>query len=334
DKGRVKKVYMQGDAPFRMSPEDLSKWYLRNSKGEMVPFAGIINSRWVVGAPKLSRFNGAPSLAIAGEAAPGHSSGEAMQAMEDLVKQLPAGIGFQWAAISYEERLSGSSSLMLYGLALLMVFLCLAALYESWAIPVAVFMDMPLGALGVLAACALRGLPNDTYFQIGLITIIGLSAKNAILVVEFAKERYDHGEKLHAATLESVKQRLRPIMMTSIAFGLGVLPLALSTGPGAGSQNAIGTGIVGGALTTTILGLFFVPFYFVTVLELFGVKPKKTPGEGYAAPPEPGKQAEQNHRRDNKDGKDDDADQDSAPIAASVSSTPKTEAKEKEPANA
>ncbi|WP_009962144.1 efflux RND transporter permease subunit [Verrucomicrobium spinosum] len=278
DKGRVKKVFIQGDAPFRMTPEDIGRWFIRNNRGDMVPYSAFASARWIMGSPKLERFNGAPSVAISGEAAKGHSSGEAMKIMEDLAKQLPAGIGYTWAGISYEERLSGSNSAALYGLALLMVFLCLAALYESWAIPISVMMDMPLGALGVLAAVSIRGLPNDVYFQIGLITIIGLSAKNAILVVEFAKERFDAGESLIDSAVFAVRQRLRPILMTSIAFGLGVLPLAFSTGPGAGSQNAIGTGVVGGAVTTTLLGLFFVPLYYVVVLKMFRVKPVKPKG--------------------------------------------------------
>jgi multidrug efflux pump subunit AcrB len=255
-----------------MAPEDIGRWYVRNNKGEMVPFSAFATARWTLGSPKLERFNGAPCVAISGEPAPGHSSGEAMRLMEEMAKQLPPGIGSAWAGLSYEEELSGSSSAPLYILALLMVFLCLAALYENWAIPFSVMMDMPLGALGVLAATALRGLPNDIYFQIGFITIIGLSAKNAILVIEFAKERFDAGATLVDAAVHAVRQRLRPILMTSIAFGLGVLPLALSTGAGAGSQNAIGTGVVGGTVTTTILGLFFVPLYFVTVLRFFRVK--------------------------------------------------------------
>jgi multidrug efflux pump subunit AcrB len=201
-----------------------------------------------------------------------------------MAKALPPGIGIEWAGLSYEERLSGSKSAALYTIALVMVFLCLAALYENWAIPFSVMMDMPLGALGVVAATSLRGMPNDIYFQIGLITIIGLSAKNAILVVEFAKERFDRGATLVDAALHAVRQRLRPILMTSIAFGLGVLPLALSKGAGSGSQNAIGTGIVGGAITTTLLGLFFVPLYFVTVLRLFKVKPVKVPPSDFPPP--------------------------------------------------
>ena len=279
DKGRVKKVFVQGDAPFRMLPEDVNRWYVRNAQGGMVPFSAFSTTQWTLGSPKLERFNGSPSVSLLGEPAADHSSGEAMREIEQMAKALPPGIGIEWAGLSYEERLSGSKSAALYTIALVMVFLCLAALYENWAIPFSVMMDMPLGALGVVAATSLRGMPNDIYFQIGLITIIGLSAKNAILVVEFAKERFDHGASLVDAALHAVRQRLRPILMTSIAFGLGVLPLALSTGAGSGSQNAIGTSIVGGAITTTLLGLFFVPLYFVTVMRLFKVKPTHAPDD-------------------------------------------------------
>jgi hydrophobe/amphiphile efflux-1 (HAE1) family protein len=283
DRNRVKRVLMQGDAPFRMLPEDVNRWYVRNAEGGMVPFSAFASAEWKLGSPKLERFNGAPSLSILGEPSPGHSSGEAMREIEKMAKALPPGIGVAWAGLSFEERSSGSKSTALYTIALLMVFLCLAALYESWAIPFSVMMDMPLGALGVVAATQMRDMPNDIYFQIGLITIIGLSAKNAILVVEFAKEHFDRGATLVEAALHAVRQRLRPILMTSIAFGLGVLPLALNTGAGSGSQNAIGTGIVGGAITTTLLGLFFVPLYFVTVLRLFKVKPLSAPRA--SAPP-------------------------------------------------
>ena len=224
----MKKVFVQGDAPFRMLPEDVNRWYVRNAQGGMVPFSAFSTAQWALGSPKLERFNGSPSVSILGEPAPGHSSGEAMREIEQMAKALPPGIGIEWAGLSYEERLSGSKSTALYTIALVMVFLCLAALYESWAIPFSVMMDMPLGALGVVAATSLRGMPNDIYFQIGLITIIGLSAKNAILVVEFAKEHFDRGATLVDAALHAVRQRLRPILMTSIAFGLGVLPLALS----------------------------------------------------------------------------------------------------------
>ena len=279
DKDRVKKVFVQGDAPFRMLPEDVNRWYVRNAQGGMVPFSAFSTTQWTLGSPKLERFNGSPSVSLLGEPAADHSSGEAMREIEQMAKALPPGIGIEWAGLSYEERLSGSKSAALYTIALVMVFLCLAALYENWAIPFSVMMDMPLGALGVVAATSLRGMPNDIYFQIGLITIIGLSAKNAILVVEFAKERFDRGASLVDAALHAVRQRLRPILMTSIAFGLGVLPLALSTGAGSGSQNAIGTSIVGGAITTTLLGLFFVPLYFVTVMRLFKVKPTRAPDD-------------------------------------------------------
>jgi len=289
DKNRVKRVMLQGDAPFRMLPEDVNRWYVRNSQGGMVPFSAFSTAEWKLGSPKLERFNGSPSLSILGEPSPGHSSGEAIREIERMARELPPGIGIAWAGLSFEEQLSGSKSTALYAIALLMVFLCLAALYESWAIPFSVMMDMPLGALGVVAATSLRGMPNDIYFQIGLITIIGLSAKNAILVVEFAKEHFDRGATLVEAALHAVRERLRPILMTSIAFGLGVLPLAISKGAGSGSQNAIGTGIVGGAVTTTLLGLFFVPLYFVVILRLFRVKPRGAPEVQNA--PESGKQA-------------------------------------------
>ena len=281
DKGRVKRVFVQGDAPFRMLPHDLDRWYVRNNQGGMVPFSAFCKAHWELGSPKLERFNGLPSVELVGEPAPGYSSGQAMAAMEEIAKRLPAGVGFAWVGLSYEERTGGSQEVMLYGIALLIVFLSLAALYESWAIPFAVMMDMPLGALGVLLFTHLRDMPNGVYFKIGLLTIIGLSAKNAILVIEFAKEDFDRGKSLTEAAMHAVKQRLRPILMTSLAFGLGVLPLAISTGAGSGSQNAIGTGIVGGALTTTLLGLFFVPLYFVTILQLFRVKPT---GGGRVAP--------------------------------------------------
>lgn len=282
DKGRVKKVFAQADAAFRMTPDDLDLWRVRNTAGGMTPMSTFVDARWEVGPPMLTRFNGQASLSLAGQPAPGYSSGDAMAEMTRLAAELPAGIGVEWAGLSYEEQLSGSNSAALYIIALLLVFLCLAALYESWAIPLSVLMDIPLGALGVLVATSLRGMSNDIYFQIGLITIVGLSAKNAILVVEFAKERFDAGASLIDATRHAVRQRLRPILMTSIAFGLGVLPLALSTGPGAASQNAVGSGVLGGAITTTLLGLFFVPLYFVTILGLFRVKRRVVPGVGAA----------------------------------------------------
>ncbi|MBP6506087.1 MAG: efflux RND transporter permease subunit [Opitutaceae bacterium] len=272
DRGRVKKVYLQADAPFRMLPDDVNRWYVRNNVGEMVPFSSFSTGRWTKGSPKLERFNGVPAVAIAGEPAPGYSSGQAMQAMIDLAAKLPDGIGLQWAGLSYEERLSGSQGPALYSISLLIVFLCLAALYESWSIPAAVIMIVPLGVVGTLLAAWFRGLPNDVYFQVGLLTIVGLSAKNAILIVEFAKEGYDRGLSLVDAATQAARQRLRPILMTSLAFGLGVLPLALTSGAGSGSQNAIGNVVIGGTITATILGVLLVPLFFVAVLSLFRVK--------------------------------------------------------------
>ncbi len=281
DKGRVKKVYLQADAPFRMLPEDLGRWYVRNNRGQMVPFSAFASTRWTLGSPKLERFNGVPSIAIQGEPAAGRSTGDAMAVIEDLAKQLPSGIGIAWSGLSYEERLSGTQGPALYAISLLVVFLCLAALYESWTIPTAVLLVVPLGVIGTLLAAWLRGLPNDVYFQVGLLTIAGLSAKNAILIVEFAKENYDRGMSLLDSAVLAARQRLRPILMTSLAFGLGVLPLAIASGAGSGSQNAVGTGVVGGTLSATILGVFLVPVFFVTVLRLFRVKPlgRGTPEE-------------------------------------------------------
>jgi hydrophobe/amphiphile efflux-1 (HAE1) family protein len=273
DKGRVKKVYLQADAPFRMVPEDLGRWYVRNNRGQMVPFSAFSSARWTLGSPKLERFNGVPSVAIQGEPAAGRSTGDAMAVISDLAKQLPPGIGITWSGLSYEERLSGSQGPALYAISLLVVFLCLAALYESWTIPTAVLLVVPLGVIGTLLAAWLRGLPNDVYFQVGLLTIAGLSAKNAILIVEFAKENYDRGMGLAESAVLAARQRLRPILMTSLAFGLGVLPLAIASGAGSGSQNAVGTGVVGGTLSATLLGVFLVPVFFVVVLRLFRVKP-------------------------------------------------------------
>jgi hydrophobe/amphiphile efflux-1 (HAE1) family protein len=273
DRGRVKKVYLQADAPFRMVPEDINRWYVRNRTGEMVPFSSFSSAHWTRGSPKLERFNGVPSVSIVGEPAAGISSGEAMAAITELAAQLPPGIGIQWAGLSYEERLSGAQGPALYAISLLIVFLCLAALYESWSIPAAVLMIVPLGVVGTLLAALFRSLPNDVYFQVGLLTIVGLSAKNAILIVEFAKENFDRGMSLIDAAAHAARQRLRPILMTSLAFGLGVLPLAIASGAGSGSQNAIGTGVIGGTVTATVMGVFFVPLFFVIILKLFRVKP-------------------------------------------------------------
>jgi len=269
DRGRVKKVYLQGVAEARMQPEDIAKWYVRNAAGDMVSFATFATGRWSLGSPRLERYNGAASVQIQGAAAPGVSSGTAMGIMEGLVAKLPAGIGYEWTGLSLEERQSGSSAPALYTLSLLVVFLCLAALYESWSIPVAVLLVVPMGLIGTVLATSMRGLSNDVYFQVGMLTIVGLSAKNAILIVEFARDLVAQGRDLIGATLEAVRLRLRPIIMTSLAFGLGVLPLAISRGAGSASQNAVGTGVVGGMLSATLLGLFFIPLLFVVVSRFF-----------------------------------------------------------------
>jgi multidrug efflux pump len=272
DRGRVKRVYMQADAPFRMLPEDLNRFYVRNNDGEMVPFSNFSSAQWSMASPRLERYNGLPAVEIQGQAAPGMSSGDAMDAMEAIAENLPEGMGIEWTGLSYEERQSGSQAPLLYALSLLIVFLCLAALYESWSIPFAVMLIVPLGVVGALLAASGRGLANDVYFQVALLTTVGLSAKNAILIVEFAKEQFDQGRDLLEATLDAVRMRLRPIIMTSLAFGLGVVPLAISTGAGSGSQNAIGTGVLGGTISATVLGIFFVPMFFVIVTRLFGKK--------------------------------------------------------------
>ena len=276
DRGRVKKVYVQGEASARMSPEDLKKWYVRNASGEMVPFASFASGEWVYGSPKLSRYNGVTAEEILGTPAPGYSSGEAMAEVEALAKKLPAGIGYSWTGLSYEERLSGSQAPALYALSLLVVFLCLAALYESWSIPIAVLLVVPLGVIGALMATSLRGLSNDVFFQVGLLVTVGLAAKNAILIVEFAKELHEQGKSLVDAAIEACRMRLRPIVMTSMAFILGVVPLAISTGAGSGSQHSIGTGVIGGMITAVVLAIFWVPLFFVSVSSLFKGKQKET----------------------------------------------------------
>src|SRR2546427_138781 len=280
DKGRVKKVYVQSDAAFRMKPEDLDRWYVRNRLGKMAQFSTFSAAHWTTGSPKLERYNGIPSVEIMGEPAPGQSSGVAMKAMEELVKKLPPGIGYEWTGLSYEERLSGSQAPALYALSLLVVFLCLAALYESWSIPASVMLVVPLGVIGAVLAAFFSRLPNDVYFQVGLLTTIGLASKNAILIVEFAKEQFEAGHGLIEATLNATRMRLRPILMTSFAFILGVLPLALASGAGSGSQNAIGIGVIGGMLTGTILAILFVPVFFVVVKRIFKAKLVQPAGDG------------------------------------------------------
>ena len=272
DRGRIKKVYLQADAKFRMKPEDLNYWFVRNKTGEMVPFSAFATAHWTYGSPRLERYNGLPSVEILGQPAPGKSSGDAMRAMEDMAAKLPEGIGYEWTGLSFEERLSGAQAPALYAISLLVVFLCLAALYESWAVPFSVMLVVPLGIIGALAAAGIRGLSDDVYFQVGLLTTIGLSAKNAILIVGFAKEQMEQGKGLVAATQEAVRLRLRPILMTSLAFILGVLPMVLSKGAGSGAQNAIGTAVMGGMLSATVLAIFFVPVFFVVVRRAFPVK--------------------------------------------------------------
>ncbi|EEL2240737.1 efflux RND transporter permease subunit [Salmonella enterica] len=270
DRGRVKKVYVQADAQFRMLPGDINNLYVRSANGEMVPFSTFSSARWIYGSPRLERYNGMPSMELLGETAPGRSTGEAMSLMENLASQLPNGIGYDWTGMSYQERLSGNQAPALYAISLIVVFLCLAALYESWSIPFSVMLVVPLGVVGALLAASLRGLNNDVYFQVGLLTTIGLSAKNAILIVEFAKDLMEkEGRGLIEATLEASRMRLRPILMTSLAFILGVMPLVISRGAGSGAQNAVGTGVMGGMLTATLLAIFFVPVFFVVVKRRF-----------------------------------------------------------------
>lgn len=269
DRGRVKKVFIQAEAGARMDPKDLDKWYVRNDKGEMTPFSSFAHGEWTYGSPKLSRYNGVPAMEILGSPTPGYSSGDAMAAVEELSKKLPEGIGMSWTGLSYEEQLSGGQAPALYALSLLVVFLCLAAMYESWSIPFSVMLVVPLGIIGALLATYGRGLSNDVYFQIGLLTTIGLSARNAILIVEFAKAQHEGGKSLVDAAIEASRIRFRPIIMTSLAFVLGVTPLAIATGAGAGSKHAIGTGVIGGMLTAMLLAVFFVPLFYVLVSRLF-----------------------------------------------------------------
>ena len=273
--GRVKRVYLQADAPYRMLPQDLEKLYVRNTADKMVPFSSFASGHWTSGSPKLERYNAFPSINIWGEPAPRRSSGEAMQAMEEIVSSLPQGIGFDWTGLSYQERMAGSQAPMLYAFSILVIFLCLAALYESWPIPFSILLVLPLGAIGGVIASTLRGLPNDVYFQIGLLTTLGLTAKNAILIVQFAKAKVEDGMGLVEATLEGARLRLRPIVMTSLAFGFGVLPLALASGAGAGAQKAIGSGVLGGVITATFLVTLFAPLFYVLIYKFFGKERKR-----------------------------------------------------------
>lgn len=271
---RIKKVFMQGDAPYRMNPDNVGDWYVRNASGEMVPLTAFSSGEWTFGSPKLQRYDGTASMNIQGAAAPGVSSGDAMAVMEELAGKLPEGIGYEWTGLSYEERLSGDQTPLLYSLSLLAVFLCLAALYESWSVPFAVMMVVPVGIFGAVVATYFSGLSNDVYFQVGLLTTIGLAAKNAILIVEFAKTRYEQGVELIEATMTAAEQRLRPIIMTSMAFILGVVPLAFASGAGSASQNAIGIGVIGGMLSATFLAIFVVPMFYILIQKRSGKKPQ------------------------------------------------------------
>ena len=284
---RIKKVYVQADAPFRMNPDNLNLYYVRNAQGAMVPLASVAQGQWIFGSPKLERFNGVAAMELQGAAASGKSSGDAMKEMEKLAAQLPAGMGYEWTGLSFQERLSGSQAPALYAISVLVVFLSLAALYESWSIPVSVMMVVPLGVLGALLAANLRGLSNDVYFQVGLLTTVGLSAKNAILIVEFARELMAQGRSAVEAAVEAARLRLRPILMTSMAFVLGVLPLAVSNGAGSGSQHAIGTGVIGGMLSATFLAVFLIPMFFVVIVERFGRRRHEPAAPGVPAAGEP-----------------------------------------------
>ncbi len=277
DRGRIKRVYVQGDAQYRMMPNDFGNWRVRNSSGEMTPIDEIITTEWSYGPPQLRRFNGQAALNIQGQAAPGQSSGDAMLRIEDIVGGLPFDVGVEWAGLSLQERQSGSQANMLYILSVLFIFLCLAALYESWTVPISVLLVAPLGLAGAIAAAYFRGMSNDVFFQVGVLTTVGLASKNAILIIEFAKSLEEQGKELVEATLQAVRMRFRPILMTSFAFGFGVIPLALSTGAGAGARVAIGTAVLGGVIASTVLGVFFAPLFYVVVRKLTGGKSLKQP---------------------------------------------------------
>jgi multidrug efflux pump len=274
---RVKRVFVQGDAKWRMSPENLNDWYLRNAAGEMVPFSAFGTSSWTYGSPRLERYNGMPSIRIQGVAAPGYSTGEAMTAMEEIVRTLPEGIGSEWTGMSLQEKLSGSQAPILYLVSVIFVFLCLAALYESWAIPTSVILVVPVGVCGALIAALVRGLENDVFFQVALLTTVGLCAKNSILIVEFARHLVEQGKKPFDAAVEAAALRLRPILMTSMAFVLGITPLMFSRGAGAASQNSIGTSLIGGMMSSTILAIFLTPLFFYGVCLLIARVTRRKP---------------------------------------------------------
>ena len=280
DRGRVKRIYAQGEALYRSKPDDLKRWYVRGSSGSLAPFSAFSSFDWTYGPSQLQRYNGLPSMEILGTPAPGVSSGQALDSVAKMVGKLPKGIGYEWTGLSYEEKQSGSQTSLLYALSMVVVFLCLAALYESWSVPIAVLLVIPLGILGAVIGATVRGLSNDVYFQVGILTTMGLAAKNAILIVEFAEGAERQGKSAVEAALEAARLRLRPILMTSLAFIVGVFPLAISTGAGSGSQNDIGTGVIGGMLSATVLAIFFVPLAFVLVGRLFGDKAAKTRKKG------------------------------------------------------
>jgi multidrug efflux pump len=280
--GRILRVLMQAEPELRSRPEEILRLPVRNTRGEMVPLAEIAKVKWVVGLPKLDRYNGNPAFKISGNPAPGKSTGEAMKAMEEIAAQLPAGVGYDWSGTSYEERLSGSQAPFLFAVSLIAVFLALAALYESWSIPFSIILAVPLGVLGAVGSVTLLGMNNDVFFKVGLIAIIGLSSKNAILIIEFARTLNERGMDVVEATLEACRLRFRPILMTSLAFILGVMPLALSTGAGAMSRRAIGTGVVGGMITATVLAVFLVPVFFVVVRRIFPGKPQRSEADHHA----------------------------------------------------
>jgi multidrug efflux pump len=269
DRGRVKRVYMQADADFRMVPNDFRLWSVRNDVGEMVPFSAFASWHWEFGPPQLERYNGIPAMEFNGAPSAGVSSGDSMAEIESIAAELPAGFGIEWTGMSYQERQAGAQTPMLYALSLLIVFLCLAALYESWSVPVSVLLVAPLGILGITLAATLRDLDRDIYFQVAMLTTIGLTSKNAILIIAFAKENLEKGSDIVEATLQAIRDRLRPIIMTSLAFGMGVIPLVLASGAGSAAQRAIGTGVLGGMLVGVILGIFFIPLFFVVVQRLF-----------------------------------------------------------------
>ena len=277
DRGRIKRVYIQGEADSRVVPEDINRWYVRNNAGEMVSFGAFSTSHWEYGSPSLSRYNGVSSMALTGSAAPGMSTGDAMAAMEQMAAQLPEGIDYEWTGLSLEQQKSGGQAPLLYAISVLVIFLCLAALYESWSVPFSVILVIPLGVIGALLLTKMHGLANDVYLQVVLLTVVGLSARNAILIIEFAKEIQESGKTLKESVMQAARMRLRPILMTSLSFGIGVVPLYIATGAGSGSQNAVGTGVLGGVITSTFLGIFFIPMFYVWVRTLFPYKPKAKP---------------------------------------------------------